>query len=149
MVEVVFAHGGTLDKFIGDAVMALWGAPVAHADDVERAVAAAVAMQRALERLNARWQAEGRRTLEAGIGLNVGEVFAGNIGSDRRLEYTVLGDAVNVAARLCGEAGGGEILISEAVYRSFATPPPALSLAPLPLKGKAQPVPVWLVQWQG
>jgi len=148
MVDVVFEHGGILDKFIGDSLMALWGAPVTREDDADRAVQAAVAMQRALERLNAEWARQGRPTLAAGIGINSGEAFAGNIGSDRRLEYTVIGDAVNTAARLCSEAGPGEILLAEPAYAGLAAPPPAQALAPLPLKGKAQVVPVYRIEWE-
>ena len=114
MVEIIFEHGGTLDKFVGDAIMALWGAPIAHSDDPDRALRAAVAMQRAIRRLNQEWARQGRPEIGVGIGINYGEVFAGNIGSHRRLEYTVLGDPVNVANRLCAEAGPGEILVSEA-----------------------------------
>jgi adenylate cyclase len=147
MVEIVFEHGGTLDKFIGDALMSLWGAPLARMDDADRAIGAAIAMQRALERLNEGWQREGRPALSAGIGINVGEVFAGNIGSERRLEYTVIGDAVNTAARLCAEASPAEILISDALYRALASPPPVTALPPLPLKGKAQTVLVYRVDW--
>ena len=147
MVEIVFEHGGTLDKFMGDALMALWGAPIEHADDVDRATSAAIAMQRALARLNETWSGQGRQTLSVGIGINAGEVFAGNIGSDRRLEYTVIGDAVNVASRLCSEAGPGEILIGESLHAALADPPPTTLLAPLSLKGKTQPVPVYRVGW--
>jgi adenylate cyclase len=147
MVEIVFEHGGTLDKFIGDALMSLWGAPLARMDDADRAIGAAIAMQRALERLNEGWQSEGRPALSAGIGINVGEVFAGNIGSERRLEYTVIGDAVNTAARLCSEAAPAEILISDALYRELASPPPVTALPPLPLKGKARTVLVYRVDW--
>jgi adenylate cyclase len=114
MVEIIFEHGGTLDKFVGDAIMALWGAPIAHSNDPDRALRAAVAMQRAIRQLNQEWARQGRPEIGVGIGINYGEVFAGNIGSHRRLEYTVLGDAVNVANRLCAEAGPGEILVSEA-----------------------------------
>lgn len=149
MVEIVFEHGGTLDKFMGDAMMALWGAPVARADDADRAARAAVAMQREIAALNRRWSAAGRRTLAVGIGLNAGEAFAGNIGSDRRLEYTVLGDAVNTAALLCARAGAGEILAGEPVCRLLADPPPLAPLDPLPLKGKAQTVAVYRVEWGG
>jgi adenylate cyclase len=149
MVEIVFEHGGTLDKFIGDALMALWGAPIAHDDDPDRATRAAVAMQRALERLNDEWSRKGRPRLSVGIGISLGDVFAGNIGSDRRLEYTVIGDAVNTAARLCAEAGPGEILIADPLFRDLATPPPGESLEPLPLKGKAQAVAVYRINWQG
>jgi adenylate cyclase len=147
MVDIVFEFGGTLDKFIGDSVMALWGAPLARADDADRAMAAAIAMQRALVRLNAEWSRQGRHTLAVGVGLNVGDVFAGNIGSDRRLEYTVIGDAVNTTARLCAQAGAGEILISEPLLTALATPPAVTALEPLPLKGKTQAVPVYRVAW--
>jgi len=147
MVEIVFEHGGTLDKFIGDALMALWGAPLAREDDADRAIQAALAMQRRLERLNRESAGPGRPVLLIGIGLDVGEVFAGNIGSERRLEYTVIGDAVNTAARLCAEASPGEVLISECLYRSLTSPPPVDVLAPLQLKGKTQPVPVYRVDW--
>jgi adenylate cyclase len=109
---------------------------------------AAVAMQRKLARLNSEWAQQGRPSLTIGIGINRGEVFAGNIGSARRLEYTVIGDAVNVAARLCSEAQPGEILIAEPLYTALRLPPPVSPLTPLPLRGKAQPVPVYSVDWE-
>ncbi|HEV8582423.1 MAG TPA: adenylate/guanylate cyclase domain-containing protein [Thermoanaerobaculia bacterium] len=148
MVDIVFLNGGTLDKFMGDAVMALWGAPIAREDDADRAIRAAIVMQHTLTRLNREWEAQGRPQLAAGIGINVGEVFAGNIGSDRRLEYTVIGDAVNIASRLCSEAGPGEILIGQPLFASLKAPPPVSALEPLPLKGKAQAVPVFRVNWR-
>jgi adenylate cyclase len=146
-VEIVFEHGGTLDKFMGDAMMALWGAPVTRPDDADRAARAAIDMQRALVGLNRRWRAEGRRILEVGIGINAGEVFAGNIGSDRRLEYTVIGDAVNTAALLCARAGPGEILVGEPLCRLLGETHPLTPLSPLALKGKAQAVPVYRMEW--
>ncbi len=146
MVDIIFEHGGTLDKFMGDAIMALWGAPIAHADDPDRAIRAAVSMQRALQQLNRKWEASGRDSIGVGIGINYGEVFAGNIGSHRRLEYTVIGDAVNVAHRLCSQAGPGEILISEPFYRVLKDEVACDSLDPLVLKGKAQAVPVYRVR---
>ncbi|HTQ80463.1 MAG TPA: adenylate/guanylate cyclase domain-containing protein, partial [Thermoanaerobaculia bacterium] len=148
MVEIVFEHGGALDKFMGDAMMAIWGAPLNRADDPDRAVRAAVAMQRELEPLNRLWRERGKPTLAVGIGLHAGEVFAGNIGSDRRLEYTVLGDAVNTASRLCAEAGAGDILIGEALYEALEAPPRVAPLQPLQLKGKAQAVAVYRVEWR-
>jgi adenylate cyclase len=147
MVEIVFEHGGTLDKFMGDALMALWGAPIARRDDADRSIRAAIAMQRALRRLNQDWRRRGRPTLSAGIGIGAGDVFAGNIGSDRRLEYTVIGDTVNIAARLCSEAGPGEILVSGSLRQALADPPGLAALEPLSLKGKAQAVPVYRVDW--
>lgn len=145
MVECVFRHGGTLDKFIGDAVMAQWGAPIGEPDDPDRAMRSAIDMMHELDKLNARWQAEGRPTLSIGIGLNCGEAFAGNIGSERRLEYTVIGDTVNTASRLCGAAGPREILLSEQFARSLAQPPQLQSHPPMELKGKSQPLPVFSV----
>jgi adenylate cyclase len=148
MVEIVFRYGGTLDKFMGDALMALWGAPIARIDDADRATRAAIGMQQALRQLNVRWQQQGRPALAVGIGLNAGEVFAGNIGSERRLEYTVIGDAVNIAARLCSQAGPGEILIAEPLHAVLSQPPPVSSLTPVPLRGKSRPVPVYRIEWQ-
>jgi adenylate cyclase len=146
MVEVIFEHGGTLDKFIGDAVMALWGAPIAHSDDPDRALQAAIAMQRTVDELNRGWVASGRPEIGVGIGISHGEVFAGNIGSHRRLEYTVLGDAVNVAARLCAEAGPGEILVSEALLRVVKESVDYEYLPEQGLKGKSQVVQVYRVR---
>ena len=145
MVECVFRHGGTLDKFIGDAVMAQWGAPLGETDDVDRAMEAALDMMEALDKLNERWVNESRPTLAIGIGLNFGEAFAGNIGSERRLEYTVIGDTVNTASRLCGAAGPGEILVSEEFRAALKTPPRLTAMPPMELKGKSQPVPVFKV----
>jgi len=146
MVEVIFEHGGTLDKFIGDAIMALWGAPIAHEDDPDRALRAAVAMQQSIAELNRRWVAAGRPEIGVGIGINYGEAFAGNIGSHRRLEYTVIGDAVNVAHRLCAEAGAGEILVSEQLLRVVKNSVDVDFLPELALKGKAQVVQVYRVK---
>ncbi|HET8771456.1 MAG TPA: adenylate/guanylate cyclase domain-containing protein [Gemmatimonadaceae bacterium] len=146
MVECVFRHGGTLDKFIGDSVMAQWGAPIGEQDDCDRAMHAALDMMAELDGLNARWRDEGRPTLSIGIGLNVGDVFAGNIGSDRRLEYTVIGDPVNVSSRLCGKAEAGEILLSEEFRSALGAPPPLEALPPMELKGKSQPLPVFRVK---
>jgi adenylate cyclase len=143
MVDCVFRHGGTLDKFIGDAVMAQWGAPLGERDDADRAMQAALDMMRALEGLNARWAADGRPTIEIGIGLTYGEAFAGNIGSERRLEYTVIGDTVNTARRLCGEAGPGEILVSDDFRRALTAPPRLEAKLSMELRGKNQPVPVF------
>lgn len=135
MVDCVFEQGGVLDKFIGDSVMAQWGAPISGVDDADRAVRAALSMLKELERLNAKWRVEGRPTLQAGIGIDTGKVFAGNIGSERRLEFTVIGDAVNTAARLCALADGGDILITDAVRRELRAPVEMHKSPPLALKG--------------
>ncbi len=146
MVEVVFEHGGTLDKFIGDAIMALWGAPIVHEDDADRAMRCALDQLAALEKLNAKWKEEGRPELGIGIGINFGEVFAGNVGSDRRLEYTVIGDAVNTAKRVCDTAGANEILISEPFYQQLKQPPNVDPLEPIQVKGKSKKIPVYRVK---
>jgi len=143
MVECVFKHGGTLDKFIGDAVMAQWGAPITELDDADRALDAAVDMMRSLDGLNIRWREQKRPELQVGIGLNYGEAFAGNIGSERRLEFTVIGDTVNTASRLCAWAEGGEILLSQAFREALTRPHPLVERTPLSLRGKTEPVVVY------
>jgi adenylate cyclase len=146
MVDVIFANGGTLDKFIGDAIMAIWGAPIPHADDADRAVQAAIQMQQAIKTLNAKWESEGKPKIGVGIGINYGETFAGNIGSHLRLEYTVIGDAVNVASRLCSNAKGGEVLISDMLYQVLKSRPEVDQREPLSVKNRAQAVPTWMVK---
>ena len=143
MVECVFKHGGTLDKFLGDAVMAQWGAPISATDDADRALEAARDMLRAVEELNAGWRAQGRPEIQIGIGLNYGEAFAGYTGSERRLEYTVIGDTVNTASRLCAWAEGGEILVSASMRNALAERGALTERAPLSLRGKADPVIVY------
>ena len=145
MVDCVFRNEGTLDKFIGDAVMAQWGAPIGTAEDPDKAMTAAMEMMAELDKLNEKWKAEGRPELQIGIGLNHGEAFAGNIGSEKRLEYTVIGDTVNTASRLCSAAGPGEILISEDMRKSLKSVPALAVCPPMELKGKSQPVPVYRV----
>jgi len=126
--------------------MALWGAPISHEDDADRAMKCGVDQLDALEKMNKKWKAEGRPELGIGIGINFGEVFAGNIGSDRRLEYTVIGDAVNTASRLCSIAGPNEILISEAFHGELKKPPKVEALDPIELKGRSKKVPVYRVK---
>jgi adenylate cyclase len=115
MTKVIFKNGGTIDKFIGDAVLAVFGAPRRAPDDAKRAVRAAVEMQHALDELNDKWKTEGRAPLAMGIGLHTGEVVAGNVGSRDRMDYTVIGDAVNVASRIEGltKQFDARILLSE------------------------------------
>jgi adenylate cyclase len=145
MVECVFRNGGTLDKFIGDAVMAQWGAPIGEPDDADRAMRAALEMMQALDALNANWRVAGKPELAIGIGLNIGEAFAGNIGSERRLEFTVIGDTVNTASRLCSAADGGEILLSEDFRRALREPPTLEERPAIELKGKRERIPLYRV----
>ncbi len=146
MVEIVFEHSGSLDKFMGDAIMARWGAPIAHEDDADRAMQCAIDQLTVLEKMNAKWAEQGRAPINIGIGINFGEVFAGNFGSDRRLEYTVIGDAVNIASRLCSTAGANEILIAEPFYKALKKPPEVEARGTVELKGKAKKVPVYRVK---
>jgi adenylate cyclase len=149
MVEIVFRHGGTLDKFIGDAVMAQWGAPIATPTDADSALEAARELARGLEELNARLRAEHGGApcpiLEMGFGLNYGEAFAGYVGAERRLEYTVIGDTVNTASRLCAEANAGEILITGEMRAALVKKPPMTERGTMELRGKSQPTAVYCV----
>jgi adenylate cyclase len=146
MVELVFEHGGTLDKFIGDALLAVWGAPLAAPDDADRALAAARSMQVASAVVSARWTGQGRPPLAIGVGLHHGEAFTGTIGSPRRLDYTVIGDVVNVAARLCDAANAGEIVLSEAVKRRLSVDVGTTAGEDLRLRGREETVVVYRVR---
>jgi adenylate cyclase len=145
MADCVFRHGGTLDKFIGDEVMAQWGAPISEADDADRALAAALDMIGALSKLNARWLSQGRPRLHVGIGINYGEAFAGYLGSERRLEYTVIGDTVNTAKRLCTAAQGGEILVSDPLRQRLTRTHELVDHPPLEIPPRRDPLPVFRV----
>jgi class 3 adenylate cyclase len=147
MAEVVRAHGGMLDKFAGDAVMAVFGAPRPVADHPERAVRCAVAMQRRQAELNAEARALGLPASQIGIGINTGTVIAGLIGGAGRVDYTVIGDAVNVAQRLQSEAKAAEILASAATMAHVAWPAARPAGTRL-LKGRQQPVDVYRLQWE-
>ncbi|MGQ0766618.1 MAG: adenylate/guanylate cyclase domain-containing protein [Gemmatimonadota bacterium] len=143
MVECVFRHGGTLDKFLGDAVMAQWGAPLSDAGDADRALNSARDMLTAVASLGERRRSQGKAAIEIGIGLNYGEVFAGFTGSERRLEYTVIGDTVNTASRLCAWAEGQEILMSAAMREAVSDGKRIVEREPLMLRGKTEAVRVF------
>lgn len=143
MVEIIFRHGGTLEKFVGDAVLAVWGAPVGRPDDTERAVVAALEMQAAVERLNGSNGPRGDPPIKIHIGIASGQAAAGYIGTDHYIQYAVIGDTTNVASRICSAAGPGEILIDEPTRVGIA--PATFVIEPAPpitAKGKDQPVPV-------
>jgi adenylate cyclase len=112
LTEIVFRHGGTVDKFVGDCIMAVWGAPVAQEDHAARALGAAEDMMRFLETANEGWRDKYDLEIRLGIGVNSGEALVGNIGSDKRMEYTVIGDVVNVAARLEAIAQPNQVLVA-------------------------------------
>jgi class 3 adenylate cyclase len=146
MVEVVTAHGGVLDKFAGDAVMAVFGAPRPAADHARRALGCAAAMQHRQAALNAEAEHEGLPAFQIGIGVNTGTVVAGTLGGAGRLDYTVLGDAVNIAQRLQSEAAGGEILASAVTVRQSGTDR-AEPAGFKHLKGREQLVEVYRIRW--
>jgi adenylate cyclase len=145
MVEIVFAYEGTLDKFMGDGIMALFGAPVAHEDDAVRAVQTALAMLEELRRFNEEREARGQPSFAIGIGINTGEVVAGYIGSSKAMQYTVIGAPVNLASRLCAHAAGMQILIAEDTWREVREYFDVRELEPIKPKGIAQPVRVFEV----
>jgi adenylate cyclase len=147
MVEVVFAHRGTLDKFVGDMVMALFGAPLDDEAHADHAVSAALDMVRALDELNRKWQSEGRPALGIGIGVNSGEMIAGNIGAETIRSYTVIGDAVNLGARLesLNKDYRTTIIISDRTRRLLRKSYNLRSLGPVTVKGKSESVEIFEV----
>lgn len=147
MVDIVFAQKGTLDKFVGDMVMALFGAPLDDPHHAEHAVDAALDMIEELERLNQRWTAEGRPALDIGIGINTGPMIAGNIGSEAIMSYTVIGDAVNLGSRLesLNKQYGTRIIISEATRDCLPARYVFRPLGDVVVKGKTQPVAIFEV----
>ncbi|MCL6640275.1 MAG: HAMP domain-containing protein, partial [Candidatus Rokubacteria bacterium] len=140
MTPVILEHGGLINEFIGDAILVLFGAPLARPDDTERAVRCAWAMQRTLAALNEEQRRAGLPELAMGIGLHHGEVVAGNIGTAERVKYGVVGPAVNVAARLQALSEGGEIVASEAVVVRAGVNGAAGSPTQVRLKGMRRPV---------
>jgi adenylate cyclase len=146
MTEIVFEHEGTLDKFVGDAIMALWGAPVGQPDHAERAVRCALAMIDKLKQLQAKWTAEGRYAIDIGIGINTGEMVVGNMGAEgKKMDYTVIGDNVNLGARLEGltRKYNNHIIISEYTYAKVKDLVQASELDSVTVKGKEKPVVVY------
>jgi class 3 adenylate cyclase/tetratricopeptide (TPR) repeat protein len=141
--ELIVEHGGSVDKHIGDATMALFGAPVAHEDDPLRAVAAAEAIQRAMPILSAELGRPAATPLLGHIGIALGEVVAGEIGGAVRRDYTVLGDTVNLASRLVGEAKPGEIVLDDATWRAVSGRARVTSLGERVLKGIGRPQLLW------
>jgi adenylate cyclase len=147
MTEIVLREGGTLDKYIGDAVMAEFGAPVAYPDHALRACRAALAMTRAVEELAETWRAQGKEPFRIGLGVNTGAMVVGNLGSEQLFDYTVIGDEVNLGARL--ESLNKEyettthIIISEATYEAAKDGIDARPLGEVKVKGKSRPVVVY------
>jgi adenylate cyclase len=145
MTDALFRNYGTLDKYIGDAVMAFWGSPYPQDDHAFRACSCALEMIRCLEGLNHKWESEGRKRISIGIGLNTGPVNVGNMGSSKRLAWTVMGDNVNLASRLEGmtKQYRSRIVISEATYREVQHQFVCRDLDRIRVKGKLQPVEIY------
>jgi adenylate cyclase len=148
MVDEIFVAGGTLDKYLGDGLMAYFGAPVVEPDHAERAVRCALAMQTAMNGLNDTLRQRGLPELRVGIGLHTGSVILGDIGAARRREYTVIGDTVNVASRIeqLTKSCGAPILVSEETKSAIADRFSFTAMEPLPVKGKAEPLRTYRVE---
>jgi len=136
MVDILFKHEGTLDKFVGDEIIGLFGAPIAKADAPMKAVMCALDMQKALREFNRTRAAENHEPIRVGMGINTGMVVTGAIGSSKSLQYTAIGDAMNTASRLCGAAKAGEIIISELTMAKISGRVEAVPLPPVELKNK-------------
>lgn len=145
MIETTFKYDGTLDKFLGDAVMAVFGAPMAHPDHSARAIRTALAMQEGITGLNERRARDGKEAISVGIGVSAGEAVAGTVGTEDRMEYTVIGDSVNLAARLESNAKPGQILISHRTYERVRDLVDARPLGRIRVKGKEEEVEVYEV----
>ena len=140
MCAIVFKYGGYVDKFIGDCLMAVFSAPNPMPDDAYRALASAVEQQQKILEISSEWEKLGKKTFTVGMGLNTGEVMMGNLGSSDRMNYTVIGDNVNTAARLYNVAKGGQIIISEATYYEVKGRFVVNELQPVSVKGKVLPL---------
>jgi adenylate cyclase len=140
MCAVIFTYGGYVDKFIGDCIMVAFSAPVQTPDDARKAVDAALEQQRVIGELGERWRKEGKESFTVGMGINTGRVVMGNLGASSRMNYTVIGDDVNIAARLYNVALGGQIIISESTYNEVREFFEVRELDPVVVKGKAAPL---------
>lgn len=147
MVKVITQHGGVVDKYVGDAIMAVWGVPESKATDCDNAIMACLGMRAALERLNARLEQEGLPPLWIGMGLNFGSVISGNIGSEERMEFTVIGDAVNTASRVesLTKEFGTDLLVSHDVLRQIQGAFLVDKVHEALVKGKKEPLTVYKV----
>lgn len=148
MTDIIFAHGGTLDKYLGDGLMSLFGAPTATPQDASNAIQAAVAMQRRIVGINEELKQEGFPEIGVGIGLHTGEATVGYIGSERRSEYTAIGDTVNTAQRLESNAKASQILVSESTALASKTSYPLIPREPIMVKNRVQPVALFEVDWK-
>lgn len=145
IIEIVFKYEGTLDKFVGDQIMAVFGAPLDQQDTELRAVRTAVEIQQAVYGLNEKRKKEGKPLVNMGIGINTGEAVAGNVGSEMRTSYTVVGDEVNLAQRIESQSPKGDILISEKTYLAVRDFVEATALGKVGIKGKEKPIELYSI----
>ena len=144
MIDVVFKYNGTLDKIVGDELMVLYGVPLKADDDTHNAVKTAIKMFIALDKFNQKIVKEGYKPFKIGIGINKGKAVSGNIGSEQQMNYTVIGDTINLGARLCSHAKSGEILISKSVKDAIGDNYNFKSIPSIEVKGKENAIDVWL-----
>src|SRR5581483_2695477 len=150
MTDIAFSRWGTLDKYIGDALMAFWGSPFPQVDHAARACGAALDMQTRLSELNLRWEAEGKKPIAIGIGINTDKVNVGNMGSSKRFAWTVMGDGVNLASRLEGQNKEyhSTVIIGEKTYAEVREQFVCRELDRIKVKGKTKPVKIYeLIAW--
>jgi len=147
MTDIIFRHGGTVDKFEGDAILVFFGAPQHQENHAERAVNTALAMQERLADFEEKWMELTQASLNIGIGIHTGDVMVGNIGSQRRMEYTVIGDTVNLASRLqdLTKVFDASILISDSTHHRVGHMCQTQSLGSVEIRGRQQPVNIYQV----
>ena len=145
MIDIIFKFDGTLDKIVGDELMVVFGAPIARDNDAERAVQTAIGMVESLKKFNDKRVKKGKVPINAGIGINKGKVISGNIGSKDQMDYTVIGDTVNLGARLCSFAGPLKIIVSKSVKDEIGDNYKTRKLEPIKVKGKRKPVEIFKV----
>ncbi len=146
MIDIVFKYNGTLDKIIGDELMIVYGAPLSSKDDTFRAVKTAIEMQLCIKEMNKKRKEKNEAEILVGAGINRGNVVSGNIGSREMMDYTVIGDTVNLGSRLCSAANPGEILVSRSVYDGLKNDFPFKELDPIHVKGKAEKVNIYSIK---
>ena len=140
MMDIIFKYNGTLDKIVGDELMVVYGAPLEKEDDSDRAIKTAIEMMQRLKKLNKDRKAKDLNEIDIGIGVNTGDVVSGNIGSETQMDYTVIGDTVNLGARLCSAAKPYEIIISEYTAKETSDKFNLVKMEPIILKGKEKPI---------
>ena len=140
MIDIVFKYNGTLDKIVGDELMIVYGAPISEKDDTKNALNTAIEMMLKLDEFNKKRKRNKLSQINIGVGINHGSVISGNIGSKEMMDYTVIGDTVNLAARLCSHADSGEIIVSESIYKKTSSKYNYDTLKPISVKGKEKPV---------